>query len=221
MTNTNSPFLISIEQRVHKWVCRSETLSGQRSNLLRLRNRFCRARRLPRPIGNTLFVNYSQPILYAMPNLNTFRFFRDSIRKRWNAKRNYPAIWDRCQNAQKLVSHLMHVECILAFFFIEIPILKCKLCTNTMPTFIQQIFFQIGKFAVETNCSCFYTCQKGIDEQLMLKLHECPSNSLFSPKLNQCSYSCKALPTEVKNEYDIEPSERDAFPPCSKPGKFR
>lgn len=56
--------------------------------------------------------------------------------------------------------------------------------------------WRIGRFALDTNCSCFYTCDT-IGEELIPKLHQCPGSSLYSPTLNRCSYSCRNPPTEV------------------------
>ncbi|XP_055319351.1 mucin-2 isoform X2 [Sitodiplosis mosellana] len=77
-----------------------------------------------------------------------------------------------------------------------------------------------GRFALEQNSSCFYTCDAD-GEQFVPKLHRCAGSSLYSPALKRCSYSCKMPPTQIFEEYEMDPTEKGFFPPCTKPGQFR
>lgn len=57
---------------------------------------------------------------------------------------------------------------------------------------------KIGRFAVDNNCTCFYSCDKAKDsDELVPTLNKCADNSQYSAKLNRCSYSCKNTPTQV------------------------
>ncbi|XP_031622215.1 flocculation protein FLO11-like [Contarinia nasturtii] len=101
--------------------------------------------------------------------------------------------------------------------------LKCE-AINKFPCNVTQMptCINSGRFALEQNCSCFYTCNSADGkEELISTIMQCPGTSLYSPAIRRCSYSFKTPPTEILNESDIDPDERGIFPPCTKPGKFR
>lgn len=200
-----------------------------------MRKWFCCARRLSRRIGNKnelsiyfQLIHYSIPIKYIFTiaeiqwgNVKVWKIGKNAVwfethaemfKSRWVRQCLFSAYW-----------WLFDFVCFFFSFCCECVFQFTNSNVNYSPNIplSDKFVSHLGRFAVETNCSCFYTCDKGIDEKLILKLHQCPGRSLYSPKINQCSYSCNALPTEVKNEYNIEPNERDAFPPCSKPGQYR
>lgn len=92
----------------------------------------------------------------------------------------------QCSKNGKYLAHRVWIREILFIFFLLFRL------------FIITIIhlYRIGRFALDTNCSCFYTCDT-IGKQFIPKLYQCPGSSLYSPTLNRCSYSCKNPPTEV------------------------
>lgn len=57
--------------------------------------------------------------------------------------------------------------------------------------------YETGRFALPTNCSCFYTCNK-VNQEIVPQLYHCPGSLLYSPSLNRCLPSHKNPPTQVR-----------------------
>lgn len=53
-----------------------------------------------------------------------------------------------------------------------------------------------GRFAIPSNCSIFYICDKK-DRNYLQKVFKCPGSMVYNPITKKCSYTSKMAPTAV------------------------
>lgn len=193
----------------------SETLSSQWSTVLCMRTGIRDYGQLPRWHGNYSSIIHSLCLWLDTHSLhfNSFQLniaaskidsFYYCVLQKFNTKsqecvkrKRLPCDLTEMPQCSKIGEYLSHQ--------VGIIVLCIGICMYTKQHQNQITIINlkwIGRYALDTNCSCFYMCDK-YGEEFVPKLYQCPGPSLYSPTLNRCSYSCRHPPTEVISFFSV------------------